>query len=77
VGETKVPEPPEAGLFVKVQGTFKKVAADPEVMMFQVGEFGQLVTNDAIRATEHRVHKAPDSIERYAMALFFNAPQKR
>ena len=74
VGETKVQEPEEAGLFVNVQGTFKKVAADPEVMMFQVGEFGQLVTNDAIRATEHRVNKASHSVERYAMALFFNAP---
>lgn len=25
-------------------------------MMFQVGEFGQLASNDGIRATEHRVH---------------------
>jgi len=72
-----VPEPLEAGLFVKTTagGTFKKVVADdPDVMMFQVGEFGQLATNDAIRATEHRVHKASGCVERYTMALFFNAP---
>ena len=42
-------------------------------MLFQVGEFGQLVTNDAIQATEHRVHRAESgSIERYGMALFFD-----
>ena len=51
----QVAEPMEAGLFVKTskQEVFRKVIAnDPEVMMFQVGEFGQLVTNDAIRATD-------------------------
>jgi len=74
VEDTLVPEPEEAGLFVSVQGTFKKVVSDPEVMMFQVAEFGQLITNDAIRATKHRVHKAAGSVERYTMALFFEAP---
>ena len=72
-----VPEPIEAGLFVKttLEGIFKKVIADdPDVMMFQVGEFGQLATHDAIRATEHRVDKASGCIERYTMALFFEAP---
>ncbi len=43
-------------------------------MMFQVGEFGQLVTNDGIRATEYRVHKAARAIERYILAVFYNAP---
>lgn len=71
----QVPEPNEAGLFVKVKGAFKKIQADPEVMMFQVGEFGQLVMNDVIKATEHLVRKASSScVERYAMALFFDAP---
>lgn len=70
----EIAEPKEAGLFVKVGGAFKKVEADSEVLMFQVGEFGQLATDDAIKATEHRVHKAVGSVERYAMALFFNAP---
>jgi isopenicillin N synthase-like dioxygenase len=72
-----VPEPIEAGLFVKTiyDGVFKKVIAnDPDVMLFQVGEFGQLATNDAIKATEHRVHKASGEIERYTMAVFFSAP---
>ena len=74
-----VAEPEEAGLFVKtgLDGVYKKVAAnDPDVLMFQVGEFGQLVTNDAIRATEHRVHRAEGSVERYTMALFCDAPME-
>lgn len=73
------PEPIEAGLFVKTtrEGLFKKVVAnDPDVMLFQVGEFGQLITNDAIRATEHKVHKASGNIERYTLALFFDAPMQ-
>lgn len=73
-----IAEPMEAGLFVKTtsDGIFKKVlACDHDVLMFQVGEFGQLVTNDGIRATEHRVQKANGCIERYTMALFFDAPK--
>jgi isopenicillin N synthase-like dioxygenase len=70
-----VEEPIEAGLFVKARNeeTFKKVVADgKEVLLFQVGEFGQLATNDAIRATKHYVHKAEGNIERYALAFFFD-----
>lgn len=73
----QVDEPSEAGLFVRTskEEPFKKVSAeDFDVMMFQVGEFGQLVTNDGIRATEHRVHKAVGAIERYTLAVFYNAP---
>jgi isopenicillin N synthase-like dioxygenase len=72
----EVPEPEEAGLFVKTnaEGVYRKVVANPDVMMFQVGEFGQLATNDEIRATEHRVHKADGNVERYSMALFADAP---
>ncbi len=74
-----IAEPAEAGLFVKTtrDGVFKKVIAnDPDVLMFQVGEFGQLMTNDGIKATEHRVHKALGAIERYTMALFFDPPME-
>jgi len=72
----QVAEPEEAGLFVKSanDADFRKVVSDdPEVMLFQVGEFGQLATNDKIRATEHRVHGS-NTLERYTMALFFAAP---
>lgn len=71
-----IPEPVEAGLFIRTSETapFKKVVADDrDVMLFQVGEFGQLAKNDGIRATEHRVHKAREAIERYTLAVFFNA----
>ncbi len=74
----QIPEPEEAGLFVRTaqETPFKKVFADDlDVMMFQVGEFGQLVTDDGIQATEHRVHKAVEAVERYTLALFFNAPR--
>lgn len=72
-----MPEPFGAGLYVKTpaDGLFKKVVFDDQdVMLFQVGEFGQLATDDAIRATEHRVQKAPGYVERFTMALFFDAP---
>ncbi len=72
-----VVEPEEAGLFIKTtrEGVFEKIVADdPDVLLFQVGEFAQLATSDAIRATEHRVHKASGSVERYTMALFFVPP---
>lgn len=72
----QVEEPMEAGLFVRKSSkeSFKKiVASDPDVMLFQVGEFGQLASNDAIKATEHRVHKAYGSIERFTMAFFVSA----
>jgi isopenicillin N synthase-like dioxygenase len=75
-GGRPIAEPDEAGLFIRTRSRqeFQKVAADPDVMLFQVGEFGQLATNDAIRATEHRVQKADlEGIERYTMAAFFNA----
>jgi isopenicillin N synthase-like dioxygenase len=72
--DKQIDEPHEAGLFVNVRGEFKKVTADPTILMFQVGEFAQLVTNDGIRATEHRVEKASGLVERYALALFFDTP---
>lgn len=76
VSGEEVPEPYEAGLFIKMKdGVFRKVFAnDPDVMMFQVGEFGQVIANDTIMATEHRVEKASGNIERYTMALFFDIP---
>lgn len=72
----RVEEPIEAGLFVRKSSAenFKKiVASDPDVMLFQVGEFGQLASNDAITATEHRVQKAYGEIERFTMAFFVSA----
>lgn len=77
IDESLVEEPEEAGLFVQSSTCqeFQKVVTSPDVMLFQVGEFGQLVSNDAIRATKHQVQKAHiERIERYTMATFFGAP---
>lgn len=71
-----IPEPTEAGLFVRTKEGkqfYKVVSDDPDVVLFQVGEFGQLASNDTIKATEHLVHKAKGGVERYTMALFINA----
>ena len=73
----QVSEPEEAGLFIRTskEVSFKKIFADDlDVMMFQVGEFGQLVMNDGIQATEHCVQKAEEAVERYTLAVFYNAP---
>lgn len=72
-----VQEPEEAGLFVKthVDGIYKKASvSDPDILFFQVGEFGQLVSDDRVCATEHVVHKANDAIDRFTMAMFFDVP---
>lgn len=73
----QIPEPEEAGLFVRAPDAkeFKKVRADdPDVMLFQVGEWGQIASNDKILATEHYVQKAVGHVERITMALFFKTP---
>ena len=72
----EVAEPEEAGLFIKPtnQHDFVKIEAhDKSVLLFQVGEFGQLASHDQIRATEHCVKKAKGNIERYTFALFNSA----
>lgn len=70
----EINEPAEAGLFIKpTNGTdYEKIHADDKsVLLFQVGEFGQLLSHDRIRATEHIVKKAKGGIERLTFALFF------
>lgn len=77
--DVQIAEPMEAGLFVREPQTttFKKVMAnDLDVMMFQVGEFGQVITNDKIHATEHAVCKPLEAVERYTLAVFYNAPME-
>lgn len=66
-------EPKEAGLNVDFRDGkgFQKVEAnDPSIMLFQVAEFGQLVSNDRIRATKHLVKKSFGGIDRFAFAVF-------
>lgn len=72
----EIPEPEEAGLhIVPSDGEhFEKIeAADKSILLFQVGEFGQIISNDRIKATRHCVKKARGGIERFAFAVFYNA----
>ncbi|HAT2066624.1 TPA: isopenicillin N synthase family oxygenase [Legionella pneumophila] len=72
----EVDEPENAGLYIMPSNSeqFEKIdALDKSIMLFQVGEFVQLASNDTIRATKHLVKKTTDSIERFTFALFFSA----
>lgn len=71
-----IQEPDEAGLFIMPTGsdTFEKTYADQSVLLFQTGEFGQIISNDHIRATRHIVKKAKGDIERYTLAIFLDPP---
>ncbi|HEU5280576.1 MAG TPA: 2-oxoglutarate and iron-dependent oxygenase domain-containing protein [Gammaproteobacteria bacterium] len=70
-----VDEPEEAGLHIVPTGksAFEKVhATDKSILLFQVGEFGQLASNDRMKATRHIVKKAMGGIDRFTLAVFFN-----
>jgi len=70
----EVDEPDEAGLFIQSDGStsFEKIGApDKSILLFQTGEFGQLVSNDRIKATRHKVQKSMGEIERFTFALFY------
>ncbi len=72
----EVDEPAEAGLYIIPSDgvEFEKINADKkDVLLFQVGEFGQLISNDRIKATKHIVRKAKGQIERFTFALFYSA----
>lgn len=73
----RIPEPREAGLFIQRPDDaqyYKVVSDDPDVMLFQTGQYSQLGTNGRMKATKHFVEKAEDlEIERFTMALFVNA----
>ncbi len=71
----EVAEPEEAGLYiVSTDGVdFEKVdVTDKSVLLFQVGEFAQLLTDDRIKATQHKVKKSCEGVERYSFALFYS-----
>lgn len=74
----EVEEPEEAGLYIVPSDgqDFEKVSvSSKDTLLFQVGEFAQLISNDRIKATKHKVCKAKDGIERFAFALFYDAPK--
>ncbi len=70
-----IDEPDEAGLYIKANhhAEFEKISAnDKSILLFQVGEFAQLMLNDRIKATKHLVRKAKNNIERFTFALFYS-----
>lgn len=73
-GQRAIAEPDEAGLYIIPTGESDYVkihAEDHNLLLFQVGEFGQLASNDAITATRHIVKKSYEDIERFTFAFFF------
>ena len=71
----EVDEPEEAGLFIKPHNgnQFEKIyVPDKSVMLFQIGEFAQLASNDKVQATKHLVKKAKGDIERFTYVLFYS-----
>jgi isopenicillin N synthase-like dioxygenase len=74
--EHEVDEPKESGLYIAPSNgaEFEKIdTSDKSTLLFQVGEFGQLILNDRIKATQHKVAKSKHGIERYTFALFYSA----
>ena len=74
----EVDEPEEAGLYIKPNDCdhFEKIfVPDKSILLFQAGEFGQLASNDRIKATRHYVKKAKGDIERFTYALFYIATE--
>ena len=72
----EINEPDEAGLYIVPSDgeQFKKInATEKDILLFQVGEFGQLISNDRIKATKHVVRKSKGQIERFTFALFYSA----
>lgn len=69
----EIEEPAEAGLYIVPAngGQYEKINAnDKSILLFQIGEFAQLMTNDRLRATRHVVKKSKEGIDRYTLALF-------
>ena len=59
---------PKGGLFIRG----KRIVVPEDILLFQVGEALQLLTNGKITATLHEVKKVSGGLERYTFALFTN-----
>ncbi len=66
----KVPQPSGTGLFIRGE----EIVAPDDVLLFQIGEVAELVTNGAVTATDHQVRKAIGGYERYNLAVFIMPP---
>lgn len=65
-----VSKPKGSGLYI----LDKEISIPDDVLIFQIGEVMELITDGAIRATEHFVKKAYDGYGRYTFAFFCDPP---
>ena len=75
LGGEEVPPPEGAGLHIKVGETYHRVIGEADSITYQIGDFGQLISNDDVIATEHRVNKPNHptrGLERHTLALFID-----
>lgn len=72
-----VEAPSGAGLMIEVDGEYRHVVAPKESILYQIGDFGQLLTGDEVEGTRHLVNKPEtlvENLERHTFALFFDPP---
>lgn len=65
-----VPKPKGSGLYIMGQ----EISPPDDVMMFQIGEVMELMSNGQVTATDHLVKKAYGGYERLTFAFFFDTP---
>lgn len=65
-----ISKPENSGLHILGQ----EISLSDDVILFQIGEVMELMTNGEVTATNHLVKKAYDGVERFTFALFFDAP---
>lgn len=65
-----VEKPEGSGLYILDQ----EISPPDDVMLFQIGEIMEIITNGEVKATDHLVKKAYGGYERFAFAFFFDTP---
>ncbi len=63
-----ISRPKGSGLYIEGE----PVAPPSDIVLFQMGEVLELMSNGAVRSTDHWVVKARDGSERYSMAVFLD-----
>jgi isopenicillin N synthase-like dioxygenase len=63
-----ISKPENCGLYVRGES----VSFPKDLLIFQIGETAQLMSNGRLTATDHLVKKSLENCERFTMALFFD-----
>jgi isopenicillin N synthase-like dioxygenase len=64
----KTSQPSGTGLFIRGE----EISVPDNVLLFQIGEIADLITDGAVTATDHQVRKAVGGYERYNLAVFLS-----